>query len=89
MNAKHYTKSTNGELKEDVLKQAQENHIWVNAFQTINPSDEILRQIGASVMRMLKDKQCTIPVYHGDDDDTPIHELQRLTGAVYLHVNAS
>ena len=44
----------------DVLKAAKANHIWVNAFATIRPSDELALQIGRIVLRMLRDEDACI-----------------------------
>lgn len=43
----------------DVLKAADENHIWLNAFGCINPTDDFLKDVGRSVLRMLDSAETT------------------------------
>ena len=77
------------ELKEAVLKSAQQNHIWVNAFTLINPSDETLQKIGAAVVQMMRNKENLLPNYCGPEMDGPITDLQKLTPVLYMSINAS
>ena len=46
----------NENWNEDVLRTAEENHIWLNAFQCIRPSDEFLISVGRSVVDKLNDR---------------------------------
>lgn len=43
------------QYERDVLKSADENHIWINAFTLIRPTDETLLKLGLAVVAMLKD----------------------------------
>lgn len=36
-----------------VLQSAEDNHIWMNAFRCIRPSDEFAQQVGHMVLSML------------------------------------
>lgn len=77
------------ELKDAVLKAAQQNHIWVNAFTLINPSDETLQKIGSAVVQMMRQKENLLPNYYGPEMDGPITDLQKLTPVLYMSINAS
>ena len=48
------------DYQKDVLRAAQENHIWINAFTLIGPSEATLADIGRSIVRMLKNEEDTI-----------------------------
>lgn len=79
----------NGQLKTAVLEQAQSNHIWINAFMLIRPTDEILISIGRQVVNMLREEDNLVPAYHGAKDNAPISDIQKLTKMLYLSVNQS
>jgi hypothetical protein len=38
-------------------KEATSNHIWINAFSTIRPTDEFLADIGRAVIRMVNQSE--------------------------------
>jgi len=80
---------TQSELKEKVLKAANDNHIWVNAFSLIRPTEETYRNIGKAVVEMLQTKENLLPHYYGEDFDGAITDLQKLTPVLYMSVNAS
>lgn len=79
---------TNGELKEKILKSVSDNHMWINSFQLINPTDEILKQIGSWVIDNLKTKESLLPMLLDGDKDE-ITEIQKLTPIFYCSINAS
>jgi hypothetical protein len=39
--------------KDELLEIADRNHIWLNGFQCINPSDEFLKDIGRMILHKL------------------------------------
>jgi hypothetical protein len=89
-NCDHYKKETMGELKEDILAQLRKNHMWINAFATIRPTDEVKLAIGEHVLKCLAERDNVLPSYHhGEPDDKPIHEIAKLSGCIYLSFNAS
>lgn len=47
-------KSIDNKTPEDLVQRARNNHMWINAFAVINPSDEILISIGRHVVNRLK-----------------------------------
>jgi hypothetical protein len=61
---------------EQLLELARDNHIWLNAFSLIQPTDDFLREIGRSVVTKL----------HA----SPIRDdLIGLSKVVYIRINAS
>lgn len=38
------------------MKSVRHNHIWVNAFATTRPSDDLALQVGRTVLTMLCDE---------------------------------
>jgi hypothetical protein len=54
-------KYTEEQHRENVLRSAENNHIWINGFSLIRPTEELEQSIGREVIRMLKDRDCTIP----------------------------
>lgn len=44
----------------DVLQAAEENHIWINAFTLVRPTDKTLIEIGRAVVNMLATQEETI-----------------------------
>lgn len=46
----------NENWNEDVVRSAEDNHIWLNAFLCVSPSDEFLLDVGRMVVNMLKDR---------------------------------
>ena len=91
----HYKKHSQGELKVDILRvdilrSLDENHMWINAFSCLNPSDDMKRQIGEWVLDKLASKEKTLPAMDLDAADSdPIDTMQILTGHVYLRFNKS
>ena len=45
----------------DVLRSADGNHIWLNAFSCIRPTDEFKIGLANQILDMLADRECTIP----------------------------
>lgn len=54
--------------RRDVLRCAEGNHMWINAFACIRPSDELKRQIGAWVLEKLAQTESTILSDDGGSD---------------------
>lgn len=75
--------------KEQILEKVQQNHIWINAFTLIRPSDEVAKSIGYAIINMLKDKDNLLPAYYGEDASEKLEELAKLTPELYLRINAS
>jgi len=81
--------------KDDVIKAVSENHIWINAFQLVNPTDELAQQIGYTVIRWLKQRDNLLSKYNGDlsceseSIQETIQKMADLTPVLYMSVNAS
>lgn len=79
----------------DVLQMVQDNHIWLNAFSCINPTDEFLRDIGKMVLDKLSRRDNLLPMYLDDeppsetDSGKAIQGLAEITKVLYLSVNKS
>lgn len=80
---------TQNQLRDAVLRAVEQNHIWVDSFSIIRPSDDVLKKIGQAVVNMLRQKDNLLPAYHGEQSDDPVMEIQKLTPCLYLYVNAS
>lgn len=44
------------DCKKDIMKEAEDNHIWLNAFYCINPSPEYCINIGKTIINKLTSK---------------------------------
>jgi len=79
----------------DVIKAVSDNHIWINAFSLINPSDETALSVGRSVIAMLQDKPRLLPKYTASaseldaDGKRVMQKMAELTPMLYMSVNAS
>ena len=58
------------------VKQAKSNHLWLNAMKLVHPSDELLRDIGESIVNMVKGSEM-------------VDDLSGTLKVVYIRVNAS
>ncbi len=70
-------------------QKANENHLWINAFHCINPSDDLKIEIGEWVLRKLKEKENLIPSSLITDENETAREIGELTPILYLSVNKS
>lgn len=46
-------KSINLYTKDELLQIADDNHIWLNGFQCINPTDAFLKEVGKMIINKL------------------------------------
>jgi hypothetical protein len=60
--------------EQDVIRSAKANHIWVNAFSLIRPTDKTIYDIGRAVVEMLKSDENLILC---DYDGTPLESLKQ------------
>ena len=72
---------TQDELDKKALEMAKANHIWLNAFQCVRPTEEFKRDLGGQILEILAEKQNLMPSGTG-----PIGEL---TPMLYLSINKS
>ena len=82
---------TNKELKEKVLSMATTNHIWINAFDLIRPTDKTYIDIGRIVVNMLRNKENLLPSYYEDKEfeNDELTDIQKMTDCLYLYINQS
>ena len=66
---------------EQIAEACRVNHMWMNAFQLIQPSDEYCARVGRTLIDMLKDQANLLP-------DALMSENSRL-GHLYISVNQS
>lgn len=69
--------------EQDVIKSAEQNHIWLNAFQCLNPSDEFKIKLADAILGMLDKPSRRI---HSDFDDP---ELCKLHEELIVRINKS
>ena len=81
-------KVTNKDLKNEIIKAVENNHLWINAFMLVNPSDELKKTIGSWVINSLRNKENLLPMLLSDDNEK-ITEIQKLTPVFYCSINAS
>lgn len=82
---------------EDVMEKLDENHIWLNAFSCVNPTDELAKDIGHAVLHMLNNPDCVIPnvvdeeqLKAYDPKTQKIYvDLGKLTPQLFLRINKS
>ena len=77
------------EYKDMVYKQSEENHIWLNAFSCVSPSDEFLKGVGRMVLDKLNHKDCLIPGSGITSDIDVMRELSEMGQQLILRVNKS
>ncbi len=51
-----------------ILEKTEENHIWLNAFSCINPTDDFKKQVGEQVLSMLSQKDRLLKARNGIND---------------------
>ena len=60
----------------EIVEFAKGNHTWVNAFSLVNPSDEVLIELGRTLVKRLK-------------ESTMCDDLSGTFPMTYIRVNAS
>ena len=56
------------ESDQNILKKVNDNHIWLNAFSCINPTDDFKKEVGAEVIYMLSQKDRLLKAKNGIND---------------------
>ena len=81
----------NKELKQKILQSVTGNHMWINAFSLIHPSDDIKLAIGDFVIQHLQNKKTLLPHYNVDLDldEDEVQDLAMLAKSFYCRFNAS
>ena len=68
------TDAASAEYELDVLRSANKNHMWVNAFACIHPTAELCEKIGREVLRKL-DQQATTIVSSLNREGALLHDM--------------
>lgn len=72
----------------DVLRAAQANHIWLNAFACVLPTQDFKIQLADQILAMLNDKEALIHD-HQDDKNKAMRALGKLTPQLIIRINKS
>ena len=78
------TESARIEYEQDVVRSAEENHLWINTFACVRPTKEFCESIGREVLRQLDGQESTIVCRLGreggvfDDFDKTSHMVRDL-----------
>jgi len=76
--------------KDDVFNKADKNHIWLNAFDCVNPTPEFCQSVGKQILYMLNERERLIPSYYETaKKNASMNELSHLTPMLYLSINKS
>lgn len=70
-----------------VVDAVHDNHMWINAFFLINPTDELKMSIGEFVIDGLKNRDALLPSFYGESQAA--QELAELSPQFYCRFNAS
>jgi hypothetical protein len=76
------------QYERDIIKSAQENHIWLSAFACVRPTDEFKIQLADQILGMLNDKEYMI-YDNQDSTNETLKELGRLTPELVVRINKS
>jgi len=72
-----------------VLQKAQENHIWLNAFDCVRPTPAFCESLGRSIINKLRDEENLIPMSGITSDVEAMREIAKLTPIMYMSINKS
>ncbi len=61
------TESAKIEYEQDVVRSAEKNHLWINAFACVRPTKELCETIGREVLQKLGGQDKTIVSILGRD----------------------
>jgi len=61
--------------KDELLNEAENNHIWLNGFSCINPTPEFLQDIGRMILQKL--------------DNTKMRDFLGISNEIILTINKS
>jgi hypothetical protein len=90
------TVMTPAEHKDAVYQSCKDNHIWVNAFDCIRPTDEFAAKVGHMILGKLNGRHYTIPTNglepeEGQNDPKMREALEFFASKpmLYLSINKS
>lgn len=80
---------------EQVLQAVADNHIWLNAFDCINPTPKFCEDLGRDILAMLSGRERLLPKFNpGLAHETEavreaLNDMANLTPMLYLSINKS
>ncbi len=79
------------ELEEKILVAVKDNHIWLNAYSCIRPTDEFLIELGRTIIDKLRSDSNLLPSYvpGREQQIEEVHKLSEISPTLYLSVNKS
>lgn len=89
MKLKLLKKNKVSDYANQVLEKVSQNHLWLNAFSCINPSNDFKRSIGEWVLSQIKVPENLLPSSGITDKNKTIRELAELTPVLYVSINKS
>lgn len=83
------TRLTQKEWQEKVINKVKENHIWLNGFSCINPTDKFKISLADSILKKLNSRDCLMSDNGITSDNEAIRQLSGLTPILYISINKS
>lgn len=77
------------EWEKKLINKVKENHIWINAFHCINPTDEFKIHLAEKILQKLNNKDCLMCDSSITSDNKNIREISKLTPILFLSINKS
>lgn len=71
-----------------VMESASANHIWLNGFNCVRPTDDFVFKLGYQVLQMLDCRENLIH-NHQDSDNEALKRIGQLTPELVLRINKS
>ena len=80
-----------GQLQGSVLWSLNESAIWLNGYHCVRPSEEFLRDLGATVLTLLNNPENTLPALdlRVEDLNQPIPPERQAAQCLYLKIYKS
>lgn len=76
------------QYEQDVIRSAQTNHIWLNAFSCVNPTPELKIQLADQILAMLNDTDNLI-YDDQDSENEALRALGKLLPQLVVRINKS
>lgn len=77
------------EYNKMACKKANDNHIWLNGLDCIEPTPRFKQQIGELVLKKLNCGGCLMPDTFILSEDQVLQELAKDATVLYLKINKS
>lgn len=77
------------EYNKMACKKANDNHIWLNGLDCIDPTPRFKQQIGELVLKKLACNDCLVPDTYILSENQVMQELAKDSSVLYLKINIS